>query len=661
MKSVWDTGRTRSVRSRFDDPMTRHRARVTIAFALLMSAATIVGLPDSARGQRVDTDSVTIRINYSGLYRDSTAHLRFLSLLARVLPPTREIVASDSSMEELIYRRYNIASGEKSKTSGRYQPRLVESIRNQITTLNGLSPTTRTLAAGMYVFPTIPAQATWNASLQASKSFSPQVLAASALSEEFRASVRDARPALVTVADRAVYSPARILELTVSRGQAASITAALDSLESVASYAALAPFSYRYAIPPQPTPPTGSSFPDPAVLTSIARALTKPVRRHVPIVVLETNWPTDSVARASCAGFAAILDTIRSHWHIAPPAVRECDSLSFVAPPTQERHSQLVLESMAPLQRAAPDAADIIMLPLGSFQGAGPLLTEIIRLENIVEVKVGQLTGAATLDFSAQLKACNYGMGHRTLVIPACAARFDVDDSVLTWARTQAESVVRKLPSDLNSAAQNDEYHSATDILIGVVRLLSWYMLDRKGGALVNVSWTTDLLKGSLSGGPELANVVVVAAVGDYGVVVTEEGSQTDLGRRVAFDKRILGAVQVDTLGKLACGSSVVDTLPSDRLGQTFAVGFDGNVGADCGTSFSAPRIAWLAAAAESLRTGTFEPAKWAGDLMLVFNRARPCRLAPTLRDIAVDPMTLLAAAAGPLRAAQDPAACKSP
>jgi len=61
------------------------------------------------------------------------------------------------------------------------------------------------------------------------------------------------------------------------------------------------------------------------------------------------------------------------------------------------------------------------------------------------------------------------------------------------------------------------------------------------------------------------------------------------------------------------CSSSYIDERDIDAA---MAIAFDGRISADlCGTSFAAPRVAWILAADESMRKQAIQPQRWSIEL----------------------------------------------
>jgi hypothetical protein len=102
----------------------------------------------------------------------------------------------------------------------------------------------------------------------------------------------------------------------------------------------------------------------------------------------------------------------------------------------------------------------------------------------------------------------------------------------------------------------------------------------------------------------------------------------------------VIAVMNMDASGSLQCDSSVV----GGSFSSTRAVGFDGRIPDDCGTSFAAPRVAWLIAAGESLRKSEISESLWAQH---VSDTVRASRKGGVGRSaFALDPLRLLSLSA---------------
>jgi len=95
----------------------------------------------------------------------------------------------------------------------------------------------------------------------------------------------------------------------------------------------------------------------------------------------------------------------------------------------------------------------------------------------------------------------------------------------------------------------------------------------------------------------EYGGLLVVAA-GNDGASTPVVKTKMEVAERSYHPGDMLAVMNVDDKGTLACDFSIVD--PD---GDAFAVAFRGDLSnSACGTSFSAPRLAWLLALRESSR-----------------------------------------------------------
>jgi len=131
----------------------------------------------------------------------------------------------------------------------------------------------------------------------------------------------------------------------------------------------------------------------------------------------------------------------------------------------------------------------------------------------------------------------------------------------------------------------------------------------------------------------------VVAATGNNNEKVNLE--LWDFSQRSIGHRDTIAVMNFDEKD-IACDSGRVD---EQHLNDAFAVGFDGRAGDDCkggGTSLSAPRVAWLFAAADAVRAKRFNAKLWGTDAM---NSLLPLRSGNTLAALRLDPVAFLRAA----------------
>jgi hypothetical protein len=138
-------------------------------------------------------------------------------------------------------------------------------------------------------------------------------------------------------------------------------------------------------------------------------------------------------------------------------------------------------------------------------------------------------------------------------------------------------------------------------VLEGLIALLHFVGSREHTFFFLNESWT---LHSKLAQFQPVAtpHVVAVAAVGNTGDPDINK-SEIEFARRWRTQRDVIAVLNMDPSGLPQCQSSQVVTRGGDSM---LVVGYDGRIGpADCATSFAAPRVAWLLAAAEAVRSST--------------------------------------------------------
>jgi len=123
----------------------------------------------------------------------------------------------------------------------------------------------------------------------------------------------------------------------------------------------------------------------------------------------------------------------------------------------------------------------------------------------------------------------------------------------------------------------------------------------RQGAALASPVFTSM----SWEFQPEHWHILVPSEYGGLFVVAAGNDQPTDpvVKSKIQFAERsahpgdMLAVMNVDDSGQLTCKSNMVDP-----AGNAFATSYRGDTATDCGTSFSAPRVAWLLALREASR-----------------------------------------------------------
>lgn len=155
-----------------------------------------------------------------------------------------------------------------------------------------------------------------------------------------------------------------------------------------------------------------------------------------------------------------------------------------------------------------------------------------------------------------------------------------------------------------------------------ILSYLRAYSRVEKVPVFVNLSWRTQTEQASgLSSNGTGAKVILVAAAGNpcteenkcKGATVYEPIGLYEFLRHATFHSQTTYVVaNVDAKGQPTCATAHL-------LNNASSIAFPGGIGSDCGTSFSAPRVAWMLAANERYTTDNSimqtEPDYWSGKL----------------------------------------------
>lgn len=165
--------------------------------------------------------------------------------------------------------------------------------------------------------------------------------------------------------------------------------------------------------------------------------------------------------------------------------------------------------------------------------------------------------------------------------------------------RNLSGKLVTEYPDSIN------DWRTPTPLLYAVVDFAQWYSHISGVPVFINFSWTFSAeLDGARPESGFYKTALIVAAGNPCQTGVNCSGYTEDLKGVGDYDflrsfesypNRYIFVANVDSTGQATCASAH----PRPQSG-VFA--FPGNVSGDCGSSFSAPRVAWLLAAREAYR-----------------------------------------------------------
>lgn len=304
------------------------------------------------------------------------------------------------------------------------------------------------------------------------------------------------------------------------------------------------------------------------------------------LIILDDSWPDDESFRVTKNLIGSIFpelwkstsdlssrttppqlpDNVKRMESPGVPADLACGRLD-----TCDTHAKRVSKALFPLRRLArhklgDEPVDIMYLPLNASQdGARDILKMLWNL--------GYATG--------------------TSLAPNSPTFFSEEST-----RIRQE---REFLGTLQTKFSQGHFISNWGILEGVSAFARLYARARQVPVYINLSWTTEDISYNPPPLP-VVNVLIVAAAGNHcsdgkcGEFSDELGPPRLFTSRAEYSSDILLVVNLDQEARLTCQSTRVRT-------SFMVVGFDGSIPGDCGTSYSAPRVAWLLATRAALST----------------------------------------------------------
>lgn len=323
------------------------------------------------------------------------------------------------------------------------------------------------------------------------------------------------------------------------------------------------------------------------VKARLAAILSAQPRRQVDLLILDSGWPTAANRAAAYAWFNKMTAAASKAIGLNPAA-----PLQPSAPFTDAQigHSTSIDKSLAPFREIDTFASvREIYLPLTNDQGSRTMLVELIRLAEIARYTDDRDAGPA----------------------PATLRRAD----------QTAKRIVDQLPPVTRGSELRTDKAVVEALL--VVLELAGTSLDRY--FVLNESWTARTPVNQFA---SISNtrVFTVAAAGNKSIL-NVFSNDVEFARRSLTQMDTLAVVNMNEAGSLQCESSRADTPNGDPL----IAGFDGRIDSNsCGTSFAAPRVAWVLAAAEAYRTEVlYTPAAWQSWLSSKVRKSRGPRGSP--------------------------------
>lgn len=333
------------------------------------------------------------------------------------------------------------------------------------------------------------------------------------------------------------------------------------------------------------------------VLESLRGFVPPRIRRdHVPVVILDSGWPSIDDRDSSVARLNRMMDTVRAAWGLGArdpqtPRVGE----TFLEP--HHPHVRTVAAVLEPLRAtlAGRDSAvQLIYVPLVADADGSAVLAELLHVGALLAAKRTKYARRCPWsDQPAVERACLQRMGGVELTFAQRHALQERIDELERVAERGGESV----------------FFGSSIVLDAVWTLLEAHSLLTGTMAFVSASWTAKPLAVNWNMSPRLSGrVVAIGALGNDGRQMSS-GNMMHLGYLSAETPYVLGASNVRRSGVRMCRTAYMHADLSDRV-----LGFPGVVdGGTCGTSFTAPRIAWFLALWETMRP---DDSAWSAPLL---------------------------------------------
>jgi hypothetical protein len=501
-----------------------------------------------------------VQVSASATFFETTAAVEYVTALSESLPKKIVTVKSKESLNGIILKEYAVGSRYKA---------VREALKNTIKRINDIE-SDGDLPVGRIAVPVFPAN----------PSPGDQRYARSGLSYQAVDSVVTAngqRHEYALIADFPAEPKEEVaefthdnIELPLDQARQMVENARLNGLDVVDVEGEMTVKLGETACPGKPLHPEVRTNLETAVreMNSLRGA-----RRGL-LLIHDSGWPSLPEQQASYRKWFAIFDAIWKKMGSTSPYGRQIPAGPFVA--SSDTHCATIHQALGDLENFGPDVVDVLYLPLTIEQNAEQLVLELLHL-------------------SALLGRLQVPVGRLARPVPAEKIRL---------AEAEAKAVLPYIPPNW----KDREVKTDKALILAPLFVLGAYSsLDPDFRFFVNHSWT-------------VKNFAISALLPEFtaGILVAAAGNETfDVYlKEVQFASRCFNRNDVICVancewlvGRHQCSSYVVER--ETPLSQIGYVGFDGNTGTETGTSFSSPRIGWLLAAADAIRTRPLDKQEW--------------------------------------------------
>jgi len=552
------------------------RTKISLCLGLLIATSI------SAQAQQKQSDTV-VQIRVDTQYDDSSKSLKIITALIDLLPPIQVDYPKGETLSDFIFRQYRVSTYNKDSLT--YLPKSYALLEKAILSMNGAEKP-EDLKAGPIKIPTVPPKALEHFNTSKPLNFLPKIWAFEARARAMLSTSPKHGNEMLFVSrpvDLAMGRPAaqsQLVEVPVVPNVADDIfkDSVLSSVGIVFNYK----MGVKLAQNPTAQPP--SVPPDHVVLTSSERqfiqtTLTARAQRDVYMFVLDTGWPDAVTYAESWNLLNDLLTNVWKHYfnlNFPTPS----SPVPFTSPSVP--HCEYIVRSLTEFRQLDPGKhIKTIYVPLTREQGATPILQALLETNYLLE----RLPGGKPLEPT---------------------------QDVIKQARKVASDVVK---SAIPDRWTGDEVQTDKSILDAVLGLGNAYAEAANSAFFVSESWTVQHKDYHVTF-PSPLQGLVISAVGNSKENVNQD--EVDFSQRCLSDRDTIAVMNLarpvqPTDINLLCCSSMID---EGHLDEAFAVGYDGVVAgtgcADiCGTSFAAPRVAWLLSMDEAMRQQPIQPGLW--------------------------------------------------
>ena len=305
-------------------------------------------------------------------------------------------------------------------------------------------------------------------------------------------------------------------------------------------------------------------------------------QRTAYMFVLDTGWPCVEARTAALAAMGDLIPKVRSRFGMSERSLGA--AAGTFTPPPNDHCAQVggAIRELAAIDSADSPAVQVVYLPLLPVQGAEDLMANVLEIGG---------TRRRMLD----------GFGKMAVPPP-----------IASEVTAEAEALLSQLKEQERKTGDASLIYTVQAWIDAVWTFAELVARITDGFFVLSLSWTVDGGVYNFPGRSGPSGIVVSAAGNGYGKDFVDK--QIDFPDRCDGYPDTLAVLDLRRDGQLGPETSVVAIESTTSM---LVVGFDGRLtgAGDAGTSFSAPRVAWLLALAEANRVGKISASSWLGTL----------------------------------------------